>query len=749
MNVLSLFDGMSCGMIALDRLGIKVDNYYAAEIDKYATQVSEANYPDIIRLGDVCGVKAKDLPKIDLILAGSPCQGFSFAGKQLAFDDPRSMLFFEFVRLLKECKPKYFLLENVRMKKEYLDVISEQVGVQPIFINSSLVSAQSRQRYYWTNIPGIEQPEERGIVLRDILETNSGENPVKDTERNRRHYKDPDDKSLCMTATMYKGAGNNGMTLVPENLVYDTGDLPEKSSVIKANYYKSSKANFENDTTKGGKFSATGIPQKQFDESLDKMTNNDGKAHCVTARYTAAQPHNSMERKQRTMIPVNMNEDLPENINRIYDNDSKSHKPIKVGMNVEEVKIRKHEVDVPNLQQCILDHYAKCGKDKKQIAEDLNDKYSTVEHYFRKVGSKFFSIPSEEHWPQLKEILGITTDKFDAQIMEFEYQDGVYETKQRVYSENGKSPTLTAGNKEQYIETHNNPKQVGTAVDIKGHDQIKRVYSPDGKSPTVTTCGGGHREPKVVSGAWRARSVDENGKRVDWKETTPKQMLELRKDEKTNSVTSVQKDNVVVSTYEQVTEEEAKGARMVGRAYDEDGKRMDRDGTSVAGLTTQMLELRKDGKSNAITTVGKDSLVANVVSTFPNKRIEKFKETLKENPQPSKNGIIQLNNPSHSSSRVYSPEGKSPTLMAGNSGGGKEPVKINDNVYWRKLTPLECERLQTVPDNYTNHVSNTQRYKMLGNGWTIEVIAHIFENMKLLEDGKDLPKPKGQDTFDF
>jgi DNA (cytosine-5)-methyltransferase 3A len=234
MNVLSLFDGMSCGMIALDRLGIKVDNYYAAEIDKYATQVSEANYPDIIRLGDVCGVKAKDLPKIDLILAGSPCQGFSFAGKQLAFDDPRSMLFFEFVRLLKECKPKYFLLENVRMKKEYLDVISDQVGVQPIFINSSLVSAQSRQRYYWTNIPNVEQPEERGIVLRDILETNSGENPVKDTERNRRHYKDPDDKSLCMTATMYKGAGNNGMTLVPEKL---------------------------------------------FDESLDKITNNDSKSH--------------------------------------------------------------------------------------------------------------------------------------------------------------------------------------------------------------------------------------------------------------------------------------------------------------------------------------------------------------------------------------------------------------------------------------------------------------------------------------
>ena len=171
MNVLSLFDGMSCGRLALDRLGIPVTNYYASEIDKYAIQVSEANYPDIIRLGDVCGVKAKDLPKIDLILAGSPCQGFSFAGKQLAFDDPRSALFFEFVRILKECEPKYFLLENVKMKREFLDIITQQVGAAPIFINSALVSAQNRQRYYWTNIPSIEQPEQRGIVLRDILET--------------------------------------------------------------------------------------------------------------------------------------------------------------------------------------------------------------------------------------------------------------------------------------------------------------------------------------------------------------------------------------------------------------------------------------------------------------------------------------------------------------------------------------------------------------------------------------------------
>tara|TARA_R110000751_G_scaffold182726_1_gene289548 strand:+ start:109 stop:1263 length:1155 start_codon:yes stop_codon:yes gene_type:complete len=381
MNVLSLFDGMSCGRLALERLNIPVDKYYAAEIDKYAIQVSEANYPDIIRLGDVCDVKAKDLPKIDLVMGGSPCQGFSFAGKQLAFDDPRSALFFEFVRLLKECEPKYFLLENVRMKKEFLDVISEQVGVEPICINSSLVSAQNRVRYYWTNIPGIEQPEQRGVVLRDVLENGF------DSER---------DKSYCLDANYYKG--------------------------------------------------------------------------------------------------------------------------------------------------------------------------SSVENYFKK------------------------------------------SRRQMVFQD----------------ETHDTPKQVGTAVDIKGFDIIKRVYSPEGKSPTLTTMGGGHREPKVVAGAWRGRSLDEEGKNVDWKSTTPKQMLELRKDGKSNALSSFTKDNVVVS---------------------------------------------------------------------------KIRE-------------------------------KSKTVRSGGRGSyDRHEWDSVDELHWRKLTPLECERLQTVPDNYTNHVSNTQRYKMLGNGWTIEVIAHILENM--------------------
>lgn len=169
MNVLSLFDGMSCGQIALSQLGFKIDNYFASEIEPYAIKVAKKNFPNTHHIGDVTKVKGSNLPKIDLLIGGSPCQGFSFAGKQLNFNDERSVLFFEFVRLLKETNPKYFLLENVKMKQESEDVISQYLGVKPIIINSSLVSAQNRIRLYWTNIPNITLPEDKGILLKDII----------------------------------------------------------------------------------------------------------------------------------------------------------------------------------------------------------------------------------------------------------------------------------------------------------------------------------------------------------------------------------------------------------------------------------------------------------------------------------------------------------------------------------------------------------------------------------------------------
>lgn len=184
--VCSLFDGCSGTQIALKNLGIPVYKYYASEIDKYAIQITRKNFPNTIHLGDVKEIEGEDfIHDIDLLTAGSPCQGFSFAGKRLAFEDERSVLFFEFIRLLEELKPKYFLLENVKMKKEHQEVINNAIGkiypecvsgslfgIEPIEINSSLVSAQNRKRLYWTNIPlKQEQPDDLGIVLKDILET--------------------------------------------------------------------------------------------------------------------------------------------------------------------------------------------------------------------------------------------------------------------------------------------------------------------------------------------------------------------------------------------------------------------------------------------------------------------------------------------------------------------------------------------------------------------------------------------------
>ena len=351
MNVLSLFDGMSCGQIALNRAGVKYGHYFASEIDKYAIKVAKANYPHTIHVGDVTQIGRPSSDNIDLLMGGSPCQGFSVAGKQLDFDDPRSKLFFEFVRLKDELKPKYFLMENVPMKQESQDIITRYLGVKPVTINSSLFSAQNRKRLYWTNIPFDIPTDDKGIILQDVLED---------------------------------GIAN------------------------------------------------------------EAMTNQNGKAHCITARYNGAVWWNSIQRKQRTMV------------------------------------------------------------------------------------------------------------------------------------------------------------QVGEADNIKGFDSIKRIYSPNGKAPTLTTMQGGHREPKVAIGRIVNRRLDEHG---------------------------VRKDNQLDLPF------------------------------------TNQLEVSDKDKSNCLTTFTKDNVLV-------------------------------------------------------------------EGMQWRKLTPVECERLQTVPDNYTNHVSNSQRYKMLGNGWTVDVIAHIMKGIE-------------------
>lgn len=276
MNILSLFDGMSCGQIALDKLGIKVDNYFASEIDKYAMKVALKNYPKTRHVGSVEFVNGSNFPKIDLLIGGSPCQGFSFAGKQLNFEDPRSKLFFEFVRVLKETKPKYFLLENVRMKKEYQDIISEYLGCEPFFINSSLVSAQNRQRLYWTNIPSLKKPKDREILLCDIIDSG-----VVDR-----------DKSYCIDANYWKGTTiEQYIKKARRQVVFEASAFTERRTEeakrIRREYQK--------------KYGRDFSPRR----GKEMVLRNDGKMNCLTATYSMKE-HTLLDEKinYRKLTPI-------------------------------------------------------------------------------------------------------------------------------------------------------------------------------------------------------------------------------------------------------------------------------------------------------------------------------------------------------------------------------------------------------------------------------------------------------------
>lgn len=310
-NVLSLFDGMSCGRIALERAGITVNKYYASEIDKNAVKVSLANYPDIIHLGnihrirerqdlkdkgylysgyglhdDVFHDKSYSLDKIDLLIGGSPCQGFSFAGKQLNFDDPRSKLFFEFVRLLKACKPKYFLLENVLMKKEYQNVITEHLGVEPIMINSSLLSAQNRKRLYWTNIPNIKQPIDKGVLLKDILI--DGNNQIA-AQRGRYLVDGVRQDGKMLTA----GLTTQMVELRPDNKCNTLTTVQKDNLVVLDKYKLSEKAIDYMGRLRNGK------PRWEYHTNeLDK------KAHCLTANMYKGVPYGVVKELLRRLTPL-------------------------------------------------------------------------------------------------------------------------------------------------------------------------------------------------------------------------------------------------------------------------------------------------------------------------------------------------------------------------------------------------------------------------------------------------------------
>lgn len=326
MKVLSLFDGISAGRVALDRTGIKVDIYYRSEIDKFANQVAMHHFPDDVQLGDVTKWRewSIDWSSIDLLIGGSPCQGFSFAGKQLAFDDPRSKLFFVYVDILNHIKylnPNVkFMLENVKMKKDYLDVISERLGVQPILINSALVSAQNRQRYYWFNWKA-DIPIDKEIVLRDIIDPSPYFYPrpctrVKDG--NSGHIAEATDiKGMDCIKRVY---GDNGKS---PTLTTMTGGHRQPKVVVGGaicgRYSPQGKVEQQIEIRKDEKNNTLTAVQK---ESLivgklilvNQSTTRDSKSYTLTASYSGAVAWNSIERKQRTMVPARLsNEESPNN----------------------------------------------------------------------------------------------------------------------------------------------------------------------------------------------------------------------------------------------------------------------------------------------------------------------------------------------------------------------------------------------------------------------------------------------------
>jgi DNA (cytosine-5)-methyltransferase 3A len=338
MNVLSLFDGMSCGQQALERAGIKVNQYFASEIDKFTIKVTMANYPNTIQLGSVVDVNAYDLPKIDLLIGGSPCQSFSFAGKrkgmatkdeieihtlehylQLKNDayefEGQSYLFWEFMRILNQVKPKYFLLENVMMGEKWERILSRAIGVNPIEINSALVSAQNRRRLYWTNIgmkPAglfgdlesiIEQPKDKGILLKDVLEIEVDQKYflsecaiskcLKSTANKNMLTSENKDKSNCLISGYYKTPFDG--TYIKQ---FNGLDLEKKSRTLRIGGSSSTtdKHNWDlivhktmprsSTTGKGG----TG-----------HLSRNDGKTYCLDTGNT-----NTVEIKQsiRRLLPI-------------------------------------------------------------------------------------------------------------------------------------------------------------------------------------------------------------------------------------------------------------------------------------------------------------------------------------------------------------------------------------------------------------------------------------------------------------
>jgi len=535
-NVVSLFDGMSCLQQALNRQKITYGTYYASEVDKHAIKVTQHNYPNTIQLGSVVDVDVSKLPKIDLIAGGSPCQSFSFAGKRkgmatkceteiLTLEDylklkkdgfefeGQSYLFWEYMRILTEIRkvnPNVkFLLENVVMDKKWESVLTQAIGVHPILINSSRVSAQNRKRLYWTNIglePNglfgdlhsiIKQPKDKGILLKHILQK----------EVDKKYFLKNDFIEKLLDYNQRQKDNNNGFSAkfrdtdkikkmsalkvgggMKDDLIIDSFVKIDKNGKAKTNQDKASC--FTAGGNSGGNPSdmdllCFAVRGRENPAALTPKRTEYGKA--IRKEYEKGeieeQRKNIQQLEPRTDGKTNcLTSVQKDNYIMFNPNDRRIITHEILG----EVSVRKYEVDIPALQKCLKEHKKMTIK---QISEKLNVPKTMVEHWFRTDNG--FSIPDKDIWFKLKDLLEIKTDEFDESITEFITKPNEYEKTNRVYDEEGLSPTLTSSNSDEKILIRNcndrTIKQLNPSKESGGKQpfQQNRIYDADGIAPAL------------------------------------------------------------------------------------------------------------------------------------------------------------------------------------------------------------------------------------------------------------------------